>query len=74
MDSEEGPLPAEAQECPWFSVSHVVEIAVSGGRTFQVPLSATIDETTGEVTWFQDTTGQTLLNPPKKFSYLRVPL
>ena len=31
----------------------------------QVPLSATIDETTGEVTWFQDTSGQYVLNSAK---------
>lgn len=29
----------------------------------QVPLSANIDEVTGEVTWFQDTSGQFLVNP-----------
>ncbi len=35
-------------------------------RSMQImdPLSATIDPKTGEVTWFQDTSGQTLLNPP----------
>lgn len=30
----------------------------------QVPLSATIDDVTGEVHWFQDNTGQHQVNPP----------
>jgi hypothetical protein len=38
--------------------------AIMRSMQVQVPLSATIDEKTGEVTWFQDTSGQYLLNRP----------
>ena len=37
--------------------------AIMRAMQIQVPLSASIDPTTGEVTWFQDTSGQHLLNP-----------
>lgn len=38
--------------------------AIMRAMQIQEPLSATIDPVTGEVTWFQDTSGKHLVNPP----------
>jgi hypothetical protein len=38
--------------------------AIMRSMQVQVPLSATIDKNTGEVTWFQDTSGEHILNRP----------
>lgn len=37
--------------------------AIMRAMQIQVPLSASIDPVTGDVTWYQDNTGDTLLNP-----------